>query len=129
MALSTTEAEYISATEASKEAIWLGRLAKELGMPASTPVLGCDSQSAVYLAKNAMFHARTKHIDVRYHFIRQVLEDGLVTLTKTPRITLQMFSPKAWLKLNMSIAYKWWELDNLKASFMPLSGRLLGLKA
>lgn len=82
VALSTTEAEYISATEASKEAIWLGRLAKELGMPASTPVLGCDSQSAVYLAKNAMFHARTKHIDVRYHFIRQVLEDGLVTLTK-----------------------------------------------
>ncbi len=82
VALSTTEAEYISATEASKEAIWLGRLVIELGMPDSTPVLGCDSQSAVYLAKNAMFHARTKHIDVRYHFIRQVLEDGLVTLTK-----------------------------------------------
>ena len=82
VALSTIEAEYISATEASKEAIWLDRLAKELGMLANTPVLGCDSQSAIYLAKNAMFHARTKHIDVRYHFIRQVLEDGLVTLTK-----------------------------------------------
>ncbi|MCO5573839.1 hypothetical protein L7F22_027614 [Adiantum nelumboides] len=82
VALSTTEAKYISATEASKEAIWLGRLGKELGMPVSTPVLGCDSQSAVYLGKNAMFHARTKHIDVRYHLIRQVLEDGLVTLTK-----------------------------------------------
>ena len=51
-------------------------------MSVSTPVLGCDSQSVVYLAKNAMFHSRTKHIDVRHHFIRQVLEDGLVTLTK-----------------------------------------------
>ena len=82
VALSTTEAEYISATEASKEAIWLSRLGEDLGMSVSTPVLGCDSQSAVYLAKNAMFHSRTKHIDVRHHFIRQVLEDGLVTLTK-----------------------------------------------
>ncbi|MCO5595809.1 hypothetical protein L7F22_049859 [Adiantum nelumboides] len=82
VALSTTEVEYISATEASKEAIWLGRLAKELGMPAHTLELGCDSQSAIYLAKNAMFHACTKYIDVRYHFIRQVLEDGLITLTK-----------------------------------------------
>ena len=51
-------------------------------MPHRTPVLDSDSQSAVYLAKNAMFHACTKHIDVRYHFIQQMLEDGLVTLTK-----------------------------------------------
>ena len=65
VALSTTEAKYILASEASKEAIWLGRLAEELGMPTNTLVLGCDdSQSVVYLAKNAMFHACTKHIDV-----------------------------------------------------------------
>ena len=44
------------------------------------PILGCDSQSAICLAKNAMLHARTKHFDVRYHFIREVLEDGLITL-------------------------------------------------
>ncbi|MCO5608072.1 hypothetical protein L7F22_062277 [Adiantum nelumboides] len=82
VALSTTEAAYISATEASKEAIWLGRLVRDFGLPAHAPVLGYDSQSAVCLAKNAMFHARTKHIDVRYLFIRQVLDDGLVSLTK-----------------------------------------------
>mgnify|MGYP006905981861 CR=1 FL=1 len=44
------------------------------------PILGCDSQSAICLGKNAMFHARTKHIDARYHFIKEVLEDGLITL-------------------------------------------------
>ncbi|MCO5573237.1 hypothetical protein L7F22_027006 [Adiantum nelumboides] len=82
VALSTTEAEYISATEASKEAIWLAQLCSEFGLPDKAPMLGCDSQSAICLAKNAMFHARTKHIDVRYHFIREVLEDGLITLVK-----------------------------------------------
>ena len=64
VALSTTEAEYISTTKASKEAIWLARLCSEFGLPAKEPILGCDCQSAIYLAKNAMFHARTKHIDV-----------------------------------------------------------------
>ena len=78
----TTEAEYISATKASKEAIWCSRLVEDLGIFINTLVLGCDSRSVEYLAKNAMFHSRTKHIDVRHHFIRQVLEDGLVTLTK-----------------------------------------------
>ncbi|MCO5594323.1 hypothetical protein L7F22_048353 [Adiantum nelumboides] len=48
-------------------------------------MLGCDSQSAICLAKNAMFHAHTKHIDVRYHFIREVLEDGFITLVKLLR--------------------------------------------
>ena len=45
-------------------------------------MLGCDSQSAICLAKNARFHLRTKHIDVRYHFIREVLDDDLITLIK-----------------------------------------------
>ena len=100
VALSTTEAEYISATEASKEAIWLARLCSEFGLPDKAPVLGCDSQSAICLAKNAMFHARTKHIDVRYHFIREVLDDGLVTLIKVdtsqnPADALTKCLPKA----------------------------------
>ncbi|MCO5591755.1 hypothetical protein L7F22_045747 [Adiantum nelumboides] len=82
VALSTTEAEYVSATEASKEAIWLARLCSEFGLPDKAHMLGCDSQSAICLAKNAMFHARKNHIDVRYHFIQEVLENGLITLVK-----------------------------------------------
>ena len=72
VALSTTEDEYTSATEAGKEAIWFSRLAEDLGMSVSTPVLACDSQRAVYLATHAMFHSHTKYIDVCHHFIRQV---------------------------------------------------------
>ena len=62
--VSTTEAEYVAASEACKEAIWLSCLVGEFGLEQKIPVLHCDSQSAIALAKNPVFHARTKHIDV-----------------------------------------------------------------
>ena len=82
VAFSTTEAEYVAITEASKEMIWLQNLLKELGREQSCSVLFCDSQSAIHLAKNPMFHARTKHIQLRYHFIRVLLEDGSLSSEK-----------------------------------------------
>ena len=82
VALSTTEAEYIAATEACKELIWLQRLMGELGTEQGSFKLFCDSQSVIHLAKNAAFHSRTKHIDLRYHIISQVLEEGQVQLEK-----------------------------------------------
>ncbi|MCO5597082.1 hypothetical protein L7F22_051156 [Adiantum nelumboides] len=82
VALSTTEAEYVAATEASKEVLWLMRLVEELGIKSQVPVLHCDSQSAIMLARNPVFHAKTKHIEVKYHFIRSVLDDKSTTLVK-----------------------------------------------
>ncbi|MCO5612240.1 hypothetical protein L7F22_066504 [Adiantum nelumboides] len=79
---STTEAEYVAANEACKEAMWLGRLVADLGIKVDMPELYCDSQSAIQPAKNPMFHSKTKHIDVKYHFIREVLEDQPIQLTK-----------------------------------------------
>ena len=67
IALSTTEAEYIAATEASKEMIWLKQFLQKLGLQQIEYIVYCDSQSAIELSKNSMYHARTKHIDVRYH--------------------------------------------------------------
>ena len=80
--MSTTEAEYIAATEACKEAIWLARLVRDLGIAVEMPTLHCDSQSVIMLAKNLVFHAKTKHIDVKYHFVRDMLEDKLMKLVK-----------------------------------------------
>ncbi|MCO5556229.1 hypothetical protein L7F22_009775 [Adiantum nelumboides] len=80
--LSTTEAEYVAASEACKEAIGLTRLVGDLGIVREIPVLHCDSQSAIQLARNLVFHAKTKHVDVRYHFIREVLEDKPLQLVK-----------------------------------------------
>ena len=73
--LSTTEAEYIAATEAGKEMIWLKRFLQELGLNQMEYIVYCDSQSAIDLSKNSMYHARTKHIDVRYHWIREKVEN------------------------------------------------------
>jgi hypothetical protein len=82
VALSTTEAEYVAATEASKEMIWLQRFMEELGKKQENNKLYCDSQSAIHLAKNSAFHSNTKHIQLRYHFIRSTLEDGQLKLEK-----------------------------------------------
>ncbi|KAL0451880.1 UNVERIFIED_CONTAM: Retrovirus-related Pol polyprotein from transposon TNT 1-94 [Sesamum latifolium] len=82
VALSTTEAEYMAVAEAAKEALWLNGLAKDLGVEHGGVQLHCDSQSAIYLAKNQMYHARTKHIDVRYHKIRELIASGDIMLRK-----------------------------------------------
>ncbi|GKF16728.1 hypothetical protein Tco_0061646, partial [Tanacetum coccineum] len=75
-ALLTTKPEYMAMTETVKEAIWLQGLLGELGIKQKFVTMHSDSQSAIHLAKNKVYHARTKHIDVRYHFIREILEEG-----------------------------------------------------
>jgi hypothetical protein len=82
VALSTTEAEYVTSTEASKEVIWLQRIMEELGKKKENSRLYSDSQSAIHLANNLAFHSKTKHIQLRYHFIRSVLENGQLKLEK-----------------------------------------------
>lgn len=73
IALSTSEAEYMALASSIQEALWLKQLADELQPELKgTPItLYCDNQSAINLSKNAVYHARSKHIDVRYHFIRE----------------------------------------------------------
>ena len=68
--LSTTEAKYMALTEAAKEAIWLRGLVSDLGLHHDQATVFCDSLSAICLAKDQVHHERTKHIDVRYHFLR-----------------------------------------------------------
>ena len=72
----------MAVTEAVKEAIWLQGLLSELEMEQKHIKVHCDSQSAIHLAKNQVYHARTKHIDVRYHFVREILEEGGVIIQK-----------------------------------------------
>eukprot|EP00253_Pinus_taeda_P005882 PITA_05882 len=82
VALSTTEAEYMAATHASKEAVWLQRLCSSMGLVQGAIRIDCDSQSAIFLAKNPAYHSKTKHIDVQYHFVRDMIEDKKVLLVK-----------------------------------------------
>ena len=82
VAQSTTEAEYIAISEAGKELIWLKGLFAELSGGDSCIKLFSDSQSAICLTKDQMFHERTKHIDIKYHFIRDQIEKGKLKVCK-----------------------------------------------
>ena len=82
-AMSTTEAEYIAIAESFKEAKWLKGLVGELCPEMSLVRVHCDSDSAIHLARNQnTFHRRTKHIDVKYNFIRDEVEHKRVRLTR-----------------------------------------------
>ncbi|XP_042059319.1 secreted RxLR effector protein 161-like [Salvia splendens] len=82
VALSTTQSEYIAITEAMKEAIWSKGVLSELKFLKHVPALYSDSQSAIQLCKNPVLHDRTKHIDVRFHFLRDVVEKQEIMLHK-----------------------------------------------
>nr|GEU89796.1 retrovirus-related Pol polyprotein from transposon TNT 1-94 [Tanacetum cinerariifolium] len=81
-ALSTTEAEYISTTEGVNEAIWLRGMVNEFGLPQEVLVVYCDNRSVVHLTKNKKFHFKTKHIEVRHHFVRDIVEKEEVIVDK-----------------------------------------------
>jgi hypothetical protein len=82
VALSTTEAEFIATTEARKEMLWMKRFLHELGQGQQKYAMYCDSQSVIHLSKNSSFHMRSKHIDVRYHWIRDMLDSKQLQLEK-----------------------------------------------
>jgi hypothetical protein len=76
--LSTAESEFVAATHAAKEAQWLRRFIGEVFQPLQQPtILYSDNQSAIALTKDGSYHARTKHIDIRYHYIRFLCQKRL----------------------------------------------------
>ena len=81
IALSSTEAEYIAANLAVQEAIWLRSLLNDFGIVQKQPTsINEDNQGVIALCKNPKFHSRTKHIDIKYHFIRDKIKDSEITL-------------------------------------------------
>ena len=81
VALSSCEAEFMAATATACQAIWLGNLVKELTGQNMMPItLYVDNKLVIALMKNPVFHGRSKHIDIRYHFIRECVEEGKVVV-------------------------------------------------
>ncbi|KAL6327303.1 hypothetical protein AAG906_018605 [Vitis piasezkii] len=76
-------------TEAVKEAIWLKGITEELVMYRGKVVVYCDNQSAIHLAKNQSFHERSKHIDVRLHFVRDIIVTGEIGVGKLSRLPIR----------------------------------------
>jgi hypothetical protein len=85
VALSSAEAEYMAANLAACEAIWLRKLLMGLfGQELETTVIHCDNQSCIKLSENPVFHDRSKHIEIRFHFIRDCVQKGTVKLQYVP---------------------------------------------
>jgi len=82
IAFSTTDAEYIAASDGSKEAIWLKGLLDEIGRTQEKVNVFCESQSVIHLTTNPSYHNKTKHIDVRNHFMRHVIDGRKLALKK-----------------------------------------------
>jgi hypothetical protein len=79
--LSSCQAEYMAASTTSCQAVWLGRLIGELfAKVPSVPILFVDNKAAIQLCKNPVFHEQSKHIELGYHFIRECLDRGQITV-------------------------------------------------
>jgi Reverse transcriptase (RNA-dependent DNA polymerase) len=79
-AQSTTEAEYIALWEGGQEIAWLRNLYRELGYSQSAPtIIYCDNTGAVAIAKNPLYHKRTKHIDTKYHWVREKVQAEIIS--------------------------------------------------
>ena len=84
--LSTCKAEYMALAEATQEALFLMQLVKDMTHPYScdTFTLYCDNQSAISLTKNAMVHQRSKHIDIKYHFVWLIISNDTMEFIYFP---------------------------------------------
>ena len=80
VSLSTTEAEYIAASLACSQVLWMKQTLKDFGLNYSTTTIYCDNTSAINLSKNPVQHSRTKHIEVRHHFLRDHVLKGDISL-------------------------------------------------
>lgn len=89
VALSTAEAEYIALSQAAQEGTWLKRLLTELGMSDSPTVIMEDNQGAIAITKNPVNHSRTKHIDIRYHYIRDCVQNGQIQVQYCPTVDMK----------------------------------------
>lgn len=78
--LSTTEAEFVAAAACACQAVWMRRILEKLSHSQTSTIVLCDNSSTIKLSKNPVMHGRSKHIDVRFHFLRDLTREGVVKL-------------------------------------------------
>ena len=130
VALSTAEAEYVSASEATAQATWLRFVLEDFGemQTVATP-LNCDNTSAIAITKNPIFHQKTKHINRRYHYIKEALQQGVINLIYCPTkeqvadIFTKALAREQFSYLRELLGVK--SVHNLKGSVNVQNGKLI----
>ena len=80
ISLSTAEAEYIATGSCCTQFLWMQKLLLDYGIRQEHLTIYCDNTSAINISKNPVQHSGTKHIEIRHHFIQELVEDGTLTL-------------------------------------------------
>ena len=127
ISLSTAEAEYIATGSCCTQLLWMQKLLHDYGICQEHLTIYCDNTSAINISKNPVQHSRTKHIEIRHHFIRELVEDGTLTLSSfTPMIRRLICLPNL-LTVNVSNSFvktsvlsPWDDPSPSSSSFMHL---------
>ncbi|GKE37835.1 retrovirus-related pol polyprotein from transposon TNT 1-94 [Tanacetum coccineum] len=82
LAISTTEAEYVSARKVCQQALWMKQALVDYGVRLDDIPIMCDNKGAIDLSKNPVQHSRTKHIEIRHHFLRDNIQKGNIFIEK-----------------------------------------------
>ncbi|GJZ50273.1 retrovirus-related pol polyprotein from transposon TNT 1-94 [Tanacetum coccineum] len=86
LAISTTEAEYVSARKACQQALWMKQALIDYDIRLDDVPIMCDNKGAIDLSKNPVQHSRTKHIEIRHHFLRDNVQKGHISIEKVPSV-------------------------------------------
>ena len=84
MSLSTAEAEYITTGSCCSQLLWMKKVLTDYRISQDTMVVYCDNSSTIDISKNPVQHFKTKHIEIRYHFIRDLVERKIMCLEYIP---------------------------------------------
>ncbi|GJX79043.1 hypothetical protein Tco_0327192 [Tanacetum coccineum] len=86
LAISTTEAEYVSAGKACQQALWMKQALIDYDVRLDDVPIMCDNKGAIDLSKNPVQHSHTKHIEIRHHFLRDNVQKGHISIEKVPSV-------------------------------------------
>ena len=84
MSLSTADVEYIATGSCCSQLLWIKKVLTDYGISQDTMIVYCDNSSAIDISKNPVQHSKTKHIKIRYHFIRDLVERKIMCLEYIP---------------------------------------------
>ncbi|GJT76277.1 hypothetical protein Tco_1043002 [Tanacetum coccineum] len=87
LAISTTEAEYVSVRKACQQALWMKQALVDYGVRLDDIPIMCDNKGAIDLSKNPVQHSQTKHIEIRHHFLRDNVQKGNISIERSHRKT------------------------------------------
>ena len=101
VSLFVAEAEYIAVRSCCSQLLWMKKVLTDYGISQDTVVVSCDNSSAIAISKNPVQHSKTKHIEIMYHFIRDLVERKIVCLESLLNNRMPTSSPNLLIEVSL----------------------------